>query len=227
MNDSSYQTNPKAARVAEILLKIEAVHFRPHQPFILASGKPSPVYVDCRRLISFPKERDFIISLLTDMIVQLQCRDEPFDCVAGGETAGIPYAAFVANSLGLPMSYIRKKPKGYGRNAQIEGIIERKSNVLLIEDLATDGGSKLRFMQVIKKVGAKCNHATVILGYGIFPQKEQQLLKSGLHLHRLCCLKDVFNSALDMGRITARESKSVAKFIDNPENWQQHYQANE
>ena len=143
MTESSQCTT--AHYVAELLLKIEAVHFRPHRPFRLASGEPSPVYVDCRRIISFPKERTEVVQLMTEMIARDLLTGCKLNCIAGGETAGIPFAAMVADRLGLPMSYVRKKPKGYGRNAQIEGVVRSGDNVLLVEDMATDGGSKLRF----------------------------------------------------------------------------------
>ena len=82
--------------------------------------------------------------------------------------AGIPFAALVAERMGLPMSYIRKKPKGYGRNARIEGNMFENQNVLLVEDLTTDGGSKLSFVEAIRESGAKCSHTAVIFNYGIF-----------------------------------------------------------
>ena len=210
----------RSRRVADLLLQIEAVHFRPNQPFQLASGNPSPVYVDCRRIISFPETRSEIVGFLAEMIERSLPSDPPFDCVAGGETAGIPFAAFVADRMGLPMAYIRKKPKGYGRNAQIEGIIEKGANILLIEDLATDGGSKLRFVDAIRSAGAVCGHTAVILGYGIFHQKERSLAEAGLNLHRLCGLRDVFDSAIRLGLINAGEAASIREFIEDPLSWQ-------
>src|SRR3546814_16892712 len=80
---------------------------------------------------------------------------ESIDCIAGGETAGIPFAAWIAERLGLPMLYVRKKPKGFGRDAQIEGAFREGSRVLLVEDLATDGGSKLNFVDAIRRAGAE------------------------------------------------------------------------
>ena len=102
-----------AQLTADILLEIQAVHIRPDEPFTFTSGRLSPVYVDCRKIISFPRAR----AKLMEMAVERVCRDaghEAFDVVAGGETAGIPFAAWVSERLGLPMTYIRKKPKGFG-----------------------------------------------------------------------------------------------------------------
>ena len=108
---------------AKMLFEIEAVHFRSDNPFIFTSGVASPVYIDCRKLISFPRIR----STLMDFGASMLAKDvgfEQFDAVAGGETAGIPFAAFIADRLNLPMQYVRKKPKGFGRDARIEGDIK-------------------------------------------------------------------------------------------------------
>ena len=103
-----------------------------------------------------------------------------FDAVAGGETAGIPFAAWIAERLALPMLYVRKKPKGFGRDAQIEGAMAEGARVLLVEDLTTDGGSKLRFAEAIRAAGGEVAHTFVIFFYGIFPQTEPALAAHGL-----------------------------------------------
>ncbi|MEM1101172.1 MAG: orotate phosphoribosyltransferase, partial [Pseudomonadota bacterium] len=158
----SFASKEEMARwTARMLLEIGAVNFRPEEPYILASGKPSPSYIDCRKLISFPRIR----STLMDFLVATVMRDagfEAFDNIAGGETAGIPFAALVAERMALPMTYVRKKPKGYGRGARIEGHMTEGERVLLVEDLTTDGGSKLSFVDAIREAGAECGHTEVI-----------------------------------------------------------------
>ena len=142
MISSNYPSNTEIARLtARMLLEVKAVHFNSKNPFVLASGLPSPTYIDCRKLISFPRVRSTLMDFLAVTVLR-NVGFEAFDNIAGGETAGIPFAALVAERMGLPMSYIRKKPKGYGRNARIEGVITENQNVLLVEDLTTDGGSK-------------------------------------------------------------------------------------
>src|SRR3546814_8269417 len=94
--------------------------FRPNDPFIFTSGRASPVYIDCRKIISFPRARAQLMDFACALI-QREAGYESIDCIAGGETAGIPFAAWIAERLGLPMLYVRKKPKGFGRDAQIEG----------------------------------------------------------------------------------------------------------
>ena len=186
MISSNYPANSEIARLtARMLLEVKAVHFNSKNPFILASGLPSPTYIDCRKLISYPRVRSTIMDFLT-ITVMRNVGFEVFDNVAGGETAGIPFAALVAERMGLPMSYIRKKPKGYGRNARIEGSILENQNVLLVEDLTTDGGSKLSFVEAIRETGAKCSHTAVVFYYGIFPETEEILGEEGITVHKLC-----------------------------------------
>ena len=102
------------------------------------------------------------------------------DAVAGGETAGIPFAAFLAALAKKPMVYVRKQPKGFGRMAQIEGELKPGKRVLLVEDLATDGGSKLVFIEALKKAEAKVTDCFVIFHYGIFPQSVEMLAAAGV-----------------------------------------------
>jgi len=109
-----------AELLARMLWEIKAVHFRPEEPYKLASGMASPVYIDCRKLISYPRIRSAVMDFAAATVLR-GAGFEQFDVVAGGETAGIPFAAWVADRMHLPMQYVRKKPKGFGRGAQIEG----------------------------------------------------------------------------------------------------------
>src|SRR5713226_10193422 len=104
-----------AELTAKMLIEVEAVRFMPEKPFIFPSGWASPVYTDCRRLISFLRVRRTLIDFGTATVMR-DAGFEQFDAVAGGETAGIPFAAWMADKLGLPMLYVRKKAKGFGRN---------------------------------------------------------------------------------------------------------------
>ena len=115
--------------VAKILLEIEAVNFNVTKPYRVASGVNSPVYVDCRKIISYPTGRDRVVNLMQEMFLKI-FEQETVHNIAGGETAGIPLAAILADRLKLPLSYVRKKPKGYGINSQIEGDINQGQNIL-------------------------------------------------------------------------------------------------
>ncbi|NIA69193.1 orotate phosphoribosyltransferase [Pelagibius litoralis] len=209
---------------ARILLEIEAVLFRPNDPFTLTSARASPVYVDCRRIISFPRARAQLMDFACALI-QRQIGYESIDCIAGGETAGIPFAAWIAERLGLPMLYVRKKPKGFGRNAQIEGHLPEGSRVLLVEDLATDGGSKLNFVDAIRQADAKIAHTFVIFHYGIFPEGVAALEERGVTLHALATWWDALGVAEQAGYLAGDEVEEVRRFLQDPETWTPNQQA--
>ena len=208
-----------ARLTARGLLDIKAVHFNAETPFTLASGLPSPTYIDCRRVIGFPRLRSMLMDFMTATVLR-DAGFEAFDIIAGGETAGIPFAALVAERLALPMAYIRKKPKGYGRNARIEGPMAEGQRVLLVEDLTTDGGSKLSFVDAIRETGATCAHTAVIFSYGIFPDTQAKLAAHGLRLHALCTWWDVLSAARDSGAFDATILTEVEAFLNAPRAWQ-------
>lgn len=208
---------------AAILLRIGAVGVRPAEPFRFTSGWASPVYIDCRRLISFVAERRHVIARATALLEERLGRGA-FDAVAGGETAGIAYAAWIADALGLPMLYVRKQAKGFGRNARIEGALREGSlgegaRVLLVEDLATDGASKLSFADALRAAGAVVEHALVVFFYGIFPGAEANLAGAGLRLHYLATWWDVLAHAEAAGLWSPAERAQVRAFLADPVAW--------
>lgn len=221
MIPATYPPKDEIARLtARMLLEIGAVHFNADEPFTLASGLPSPTYIDCRKLISFPRIRSTLMDFLS-ITVMREAGFEAFDNVAGGETAGIPFAALVAERMALPMTYVRKKPKGYGRNARIEGVMGEGDRVLLVEDLATDGGSKVSFVEAIRTTGATCAHTAVIFFYDIFPGAEEALAEQGVTLHRLCTWWDVLAEARTQGAFDAGTLAEVEAFLKAPRAWQE------
>ncbi|OSP56358.1 orotate phosphoribosyltransferase [Pseudoruegeria sp. SK021] len=220
MIPSSFPDKAEMARLtARMLLEIKAVDFNAAEPFIYSSGLPGPTYVDCRKLISFPRIRGTLMDFLTCTVLR-DAGFEAFDNVAGGETAGIPFAALVAERMGLPMTYIRKKPKGYGRNARIEGVMTEGQRVLLVEDLTTDGGSKISFVNAIRETGASCAHTAVIFYYGIFPDTEKTLGDHGVTLHSLCTWHDVLAEAKVSAAFDTATLTEVEAFLNDPRGWQ-------
>ncbi len=207
-----------ARTTARILIEIGAVHFRPQQPFTLTSGRASPVYIDCRKIISFPRARAKIIDLAVELI-EREIGFESLDAIAGGETAGIPFAAWIADRLGLPMLYVRKKPKGFGRGAQIEGAMAPGCRCLLVEDLATDGGSKVNFVNAIREADGRVGDAFVVFHYGIFPQSVETLAGLGVRLHGLATWHDMLATAESGGLLSSADAGSVRAFLDDPEGW--------
>lgn len=221
MISSTYPEQGEIARLtARMLLEIKAVHFNTAEPFILASGLLSPTYIDCRKLISHPRIRSTLMDFLSVTVLR-NAGFEAFDNIAGGETAGIPFAALVAERLALPMSYVRKKPKGYGRNSRIEGEMSEGQRVLLVEDLTTDGGSKLSFVDAIRETGATCGHTAVIFYYDIFAQTEKTLGDHGISLHHLCTWWDVLAEAKAENHFDPATITEVEKFLNAPRDWQE------
>ena len=220
MIPAAFPPKEEIARLtARALLEIRAVHFNAAEPFTLASGLPSPTYIDCRKLISYPRIRSVLMDFLA-VTVMREAGLEAFDNIAGGETAGIPFAALVAERLALPMTYVRKKPKGYGRNARIEGAMGEGERVLLVEDLTTDGGSKLSFVDAIRETGATCSHTAVIFYYGIFPETVGRLAEHGVALHHLCTWWDVLAEARAQATFDAETLAEVESFLNDPRAWQ-------
>ena len=175
-------------KIADILLKIGSVNINFKNQFTLTSGKKSPVYVDCRKLISFPKERDLIIS---EMAKQIRKKYKKSVLVAGGETAGIPYSSFLCQKLKLPMIYIRKKPKGFGKGKLIEGDFKSKSSSILIEDMATDGGSKIHFIKSMRKSKLSVKDIFVIFFYDIYPSAKKNIKKMNVNLNYLTSWNEI------------------------------------
>src|ERR1044071_7889294 len=200
-----------AELTAKILLEVEAVRFYAEKPFIFTSGLASPVYTDCRRLISYPRVRASLI----DFGASTLARDvgfEAFDAVAGGETAGIAFAAWMADKLALPMQYVRKKAKGFGRNAQIEGEVKDGQRVLLVEDMTTDGRSKVNFCNALRQAGSKVEHVIVFFFYDIFPEGRKILKDLGVTLHFLATWWDVLSVAKASGRFDRAKLAEVEAF---------------
>ena len=216
MSDSFEKQAALAA--ASILLETNSVHFSPDEPFTFTSGRKSPVYIDCRRLISFPRARAKLMDLGAEMITR-NIGYESLDAIAGGETAGIPFAAWIAERLALPMLYIRKKPKGFGRMAQIEGEMKEGARVLLVEDLASEGTSKINFVNAIRTAGGQIAHTFVVFHYGIFPSSVESLAAEGVLLHGLTTWHDVLALAHERGSFTAPQYQAIKSFLDDPEGW--------
>jgi len=207
-----------AELTAKMLIEVEAVRFMSDKPFIFTSGWASPVYTDCRRLISFPRVRRTLIDFGV-ATVEREVGFEQFDTVAGGETAGIPFAAWMADRLMLPMQYVRKKPKGFGRNAQIEGTLAEGARTLLVEDLTTDGMSKINFCTALRNAGARVDHVFVVFYYSIFAGSDQVLADMGVRQHHLATWWDVLAVAKNSRYFDAATLAEVEKFLHQPAEW--------
>lgn len=210
--------NVMAELMAKMLWEIGAVHFRADEPYKFASGMMSPVYIDCRKLISYPRIRSTIMDFAAATIMR-DAGFEKFDCVAGGETAGIPFAAFLAERLSLPMIYVRKQPKGHGRNAQIEGHMPEGARVLVIEDLTTAGGSMFKFIDAIRAAGGIVDHGMALFYYGIFDEGALRFADGKVQFHHIATWRNVLAVARDQKLFDEKTLSEVEAFLDAPLAW--------
>ena len=214
MKDNNYRDI-----IAKILIDIESVKFSFENPFTLTSGQKSPVYVDCRKIISFVKERNIILDYAKEYFDE---NNLEFDLLAGGETAGIPYAAFLSERLQKKMVYVRKKSKKFGKNKQIEGYYETGQKAILIEDLATDGETKIIFVEALRKSGLGVSDIFVIFYYDIFDFNKTLLSSMNIKMHSLCNWKNIINVISSEKLFIEKEINNLKIFLDNPESWRKN-----
>jgi len=203
--------------ISKTLLKINAFSVNIKEPFKFVSGILSPIYIDCRRLISFPEERKIIIDNAAE-IVKKEIGLKNLDLIAGGETAGIPLAAWLADKLNMPMIYVRKKPKGYGKQKQTEGVLNRGQKVLLFEDMMTTGGSKINFYNGIVNDGGVMEHCLVIFNYG-YEESKKSPKEHNIQLHAMTNLDSVLKVGKTEGYFTSEELKEVKEWFKDKEKW--------
>ncbi|AJE48657.1 orotate phosphoribosyltransferase [Celeribacter indicus] len=207
-----------AHRTALALLDIHAVEVAGARPFILSSGVASPVYINVRKVISFPALREKLTGFATEVIDAEIGRDR-IDAIAGAETAGIPFAAWIAAETGLPMQYVRKRAQGFGPEAHIEGVWQPGQRVLLVEDLTTDGASKLRFCEALRAAGLVVSDVFMVFQYDIFPETSAAMERSDIRLHALATWKDILHVAQVHDRFTPEERATIAAFLRDPLAW--------
>ena len=214
--DFNYQNE-----TANILINIGSIKFSFNDPFTLTSGKKSPVYVDCRKIISYTKERNQILNYAEQY---LKDNKISFEILAGGETAGIPYASFLAERLQKPMIYVRKKSKGFGKNQQIEGSFSKNQKAILIEDLATDGKSKVIFIEALRKYNINVSDIFVIFYYDIFDISKTPLATLDVKMHYLCTWKNIIDIVQKSKIISNNEIENLKFFLTEPVKWRQMHE---
>lgn len=204
-----------AELVAKLLLDIQAITLNSKKPFTYASGILSPVYTDCRILISYPNKRQIIRDLYIEAISETK---EQFEVIAGTATAGIPHAAWIADKLELPMIYVRKKPKDHGKGNQIEGILKNGQKVAVIEDLVSTGESSAETVRAIRNVGGICSHIFAIITYGM--NKSQEVFAANdITLTFLTDFATVVTVAEQEGYIKKEEQAVIMDWVSDPSGW--------
>jgi orotate phosphoribosyltransferase len=202
---------------AQLLLEAGAVQISQDPPFILAGGWASPVYVDVRRIVGEARHRRRMMDL-----VEAFCRRtlalETIEAVVAAETAGIPFGAWLADRLGLKLRYVRKRPLGIGRNAQVEGGPVDGLKVLLVDDMTTDGGSKLAFARGLRSAGATVDDIVCVFFHDVFPGVAARFDEAGLHLHALASWSDILKSGQG-AQLTSEQRDLIAQFLSDPVGW--------
>ena len=206
-----------ARRIAEDLLSIRAVFFRPDEPFTWASGIKSPVYCDNRLILTAPDVRTEVETALMQTIR----REYPdAEVLMGTSTAGIAHAAITAQMMGLPMGYVRSSSKDHGRQNQIEGRLEKGQKVVVVEDLISTGGSVLEVVNVLREAGAEVLGVVSIFTYGM-KKGVERLAAAQVKNVSLTDLDTVASTGAQEGYITEADVARLLAFRENPsdESW--------
>lgn len=203
------------AAIAEILLERGATTLRPDEPFRYTSGILSPIYNDLRVLLSYPDERKKIAKLL-----EKQAREnfKKIDSIAGTATAGIPWAAWLAASMNVPMVYVRHRAKRHGQKNQIEGVLEPGSKTLVVEDLVSTGQSALGSVHAIRRAGSEPLGVVGIFTY----QMEEAVTafkKARMPLYTLTNFRTLVNVAERKGQISSESRDKVLEWAADPAGW--------
>lgn len=204
--------------VARLLLESKAVHVTGGKPFLLRSGWASPVYVDVRKLISSVQARSVLIRGALSAI-RHRVGLENVDVIVGAETAGVPYAAWLADRLELPLLIVRKKSLGFGRNAQIEGEVIAGKRALLVDDLTTDGQSKLNFCKALRGAGLEVGHILSIFYYDTFAESQQAMADIGVTMHALATWQDIIALAKSESFLSPSDIDKVEDFLSHTPEW--------
>ena len=204
-----------ALKVAQILLRVQAVKLSPKDPFTWASGIKSPIYCDNRVTLSYPKERTFIRQSLSKCIVE---RFGLPDIIVGVATGGVPQGALVAQELGLPFVYVRSASKDHGMGNQIEGHYRSGQKVLLIEDLISTGGSSIKAVEALRSAGLKVTGLVAVFTYG-FEQSIKNFEKANCPFYTLTNYSTLIEKALSENYVTRADLDLLQGWRSDPSNW--------
>ena len=204
-----------AEKTAELLLQINAIKLNPSKPFLWASGWHSPIYCDNRLTLSFPAIRNYIRDEFSKQIESLYGKP---DVIAGVATGAIGIGILVAEELGLPFVYVRPEPKKHGRQNQIEGFLEKGSNVVVIEDLISTGKSSLNAVNALKEAGANIKGMAAIFSYE-FEEATENFKNENVKLLTLSNYPILIEQALDCNYVTEKEIDALNDWCKNPSKW--------
>jgi orotate phosphoribosyltransferase len=196
------------AQIANYLLTSEAIYLRPEDPFTWSSGIKSPIYCDNRQLISHVEARNFLVNEFVNIIRHSY---NEIDFIAGTSTAGIPWAAWIADKLQKPMIYVRSSKKDHGRENLIEGKLERNSTVVVIEDLISTGGSSLKVIDALENEKANVKSLIAIFSYE-FHQAAAAFAKKNIPFHTLCDFSTLLKTATSLNKISLEQAQKILEW---------------
>lgn len=204
-------------KIAQDLLKIKAVFFRPEEPFTWASGIKSPVYCDNRLTLTAPEVRNDVENGLVELI---KTNFPEAEVLMGTSTAGIAHAAICGHLMGLPMGYVRSGSKDHGRQNRIEGKLSSGDKVVVVEDLISTGGSVIDVVEALRDAGAEVLGVVSIFTYGM--QKGlDRLCDAKVENHSLTDFDTVAQVAAETGYVKPEDVARLIAFRNNPsdESW--------
>ena len=203
-----------AAKVADFLLQINAVKLQPSNPFKWASGWNSPIYCDNRKILAYPKIREFIKNEFVSLINEF---DTP-TCIAGVATGGIAIGAIVAEELGLPFCYVRSESKSHGMKNNIEGDLKLEDKVFVIEDLISSGKSSIKAVKDLKEFGVEICGLGAIFTYG-FEVSQSNFSEESCSFKTLSNYSVLLDTALKNNYISNEELETLVKWRNSPSTW--------
>ncbi|SDX15019.1 orotate phosphoribosyltransferase [Lutibacter oricola] len=206
-----------AKTTAELLLQIKAIKLQPNEPFTWASGWKSPIYCDNRTTLSFPKIRNYLRENLANIIEEEYGKP---DVIAGVATGAIAIGVLVAQHLNVPFVYVRPEPKKHGRKNQVEGLLEKNKNVVVVEDLISTGKSSLNAVKALKEEGANVKGMVAIFSYG-FELADENFKEANVKLNTLSDYNHLLELALDNKYISEKELDTLKNWRKNPSVWNQ------
>lgn len=204
-----------AAKVASMLLGIEAIKLNVTKPFVWSSGWKSPIYCDNRLSLSYPEIRD----LIKDGLVRA-VRENFFsaEAIAGVATAGIPQGVLVAQALNLPFLYVRPKPKDHGMENLIEGKAVKNQKVVVVEDLVSTGGSSLKAVQALRDAGLQVIGMISVFSYG-FDIARKNFYDANVSLISLSDYSHLLRVAVEQNYVNEDQLISLKAWSVDPANW--------
>ena len=205
-----------AEDVASILLRKKAVTLRLNPPYTWTSGIKAPIYTDNRLLMSCPPERSAIVEGLINLIESRKIR---CDGIAATAAAGIPWGAWIAGKLGLPLVFVRGKAKGHGKENSVEGIVEKGNHYVVVEDLISTGGSSVNTSTEVRAKGGIVNDIIAIFTYQL-PVSVENFRNEKLTASTLADFTALIKTAVKEKYIKAKDEAAIMKWKESPEGWQ-------